>query len=343
MANTIQTGLKQNNKDYRQFSYFTAGIDVTQQNLDQFDPYIRGRGRIFMHTPPKYMMAQFPTMTRNFKAYLETGYKSVTGISNMNVDFESFEGGFNGQKFENVSKVTDETDTMTITLYEQSGSPVRDFIETWVTGVRDPRSGIAHYHGAIQNANSAYGEKYHTAEFIYYVLDPTAKQIEYACMFAHAFPKNVDKDHYNYESGNNGNVEISLDFSVTKYESNYINQIAQWYMFADAMDWNYLNFNPNANQSGTASIYYDLSLDATRPPYIDKNDWKGASVSALNNAVMNGTGGYADTAKRTDGYAQKPTGGRAYDIPKGNTSVGLGSNNGLKTAFATSGDKNSNW
>ena len=274
--NTIQTGLRKNDKNYKTFSYFTAGIDVTQQNLDSFDPYIRGRGRIFLHTPPKFMMTQFPDLTSNFKSYIETGYKSVTGISNMTVDFESFEGGFNGQKFENVSKVTDETDTMTITVYEQSGSPVREFLETWVTGVRDPRSGIAHYHGAIQNANSAYGEKYHTAEFIYYVLDPTAKQIEYACMFAHAFPKNIDKDHYNYESGNNGNVELTLDFSVTKYESNYINQIAQWYMFADAMDWNYLNFNPNASLSGNQAvkIWYDLDLNNARNPYQGTDDWK---------------------------------------------------------------------
>ncbi len=281
--NTIQTGLRKNDKNYKKFSYFTAGIDVTQQNLDSFDPYIRGRGRIFMHTPPKFMMKQFPQLTANFKSYIETGYKSVTGIGNMSVDFETFEGGFNGQKFENVSKVTDETDTMTITVYEQSGSPVREFMETWVTGVRDPRSGIAHYHGAIQNANTAYGEKYHTAEFIYYVLDPTAKQIEYACMFAHAFPKNIDKDHYNYESGNNGNVELTLDFSVTKYESNYINQIAQWYMFADAMDWNYLNFNPNANITGgdKVSIWYDLDLNNARNPYQGTEDWKNKMPGQL--------------------------------------------------------------
>jgi hypothetical protein len=316
--NTIQTGLRKNDKNYKKFSYFTAGIDVTQQNLDSFDPYIRGRGRIFMHTPPKFMMKQFPDLTRNFKSYIETGYKSVTGIGNMSVDFETFEGGFNGQKFENVSKVTDETDTMTITVYEQSGSPVREFMETWVTGVRDPRSGIAHYHGAIQNANTAYGEKYHTAEFIYYVLDPTAKQIEYACMFAHAFPKNIDKDHYNYESGNNGNVELTLDFSVTKYESNYINQIAQWYMFADAMDWNYLNFNPNASvtkKGEQVSIWYDLDLDNARAPYKANDNWKAWDAQSLRRRVGSDAGlANADSIPTTGkSSAYPPTGTTTVD------------------------------
>ena len=101
----------------------------------------------------------------------------------------------------------DDTDTITITVYEQSGSPVREFLDTWVTGTVDPRSGVATYHGimlkhgetypAATTINAAgqtvskvpYGEKYHTAEFIYYDLTPNMQDLEYACMFAHCFPR----------------------------------------------------------------------------------------------------------------------------------------------------------
>ena len=64
MANTIQSGIKQNTKNYKDFSYFLGGIDVTQQNLEQFTPYIQGVSRIFMYQPPIFMNAQYPRRQR---------------------------------------------------------------------------------------------------------------------------------------------------------------------------------------------------------------------------------------------------------------------------------------
>lgn len=267
-AKTIQSGLVTNGKDYTKFGYFVNGIDTTHQNLDKFDPYIKGRSRIFLYKPPYYMKKLFPTKTKNFKSYIETGYTKIDGIQDLTVEFVEFEGGFNGQKFSNISTSKDETDTLTISVYEQSGSPVREYIETWITGVRDPRSGIAHYHGAIEGGTNEngksfkavpYGEINHTAEFIYYVLDPTAKNIEYACMFAHAMPTKVTKDHYNYEKGDNGEVLLDIEFRVNKYESTYINDIAKYYRDADNLRFSYLNFNPNISKSQVDAAY-DLNL-----------------------------------------------------------------------------------
>ena len=56
---TIQSNLKTNTKDYNKFSYFLQGIDVTQQNLNGFDPYIQGTSRIFLYTPPFFMTEGF--------------------------------------------------------------------------------------------------------------------------------------------------------------------------------------------------------------------------------------------------------------------------------------------
>ena len=128
---TIQSNIKTNTKDYNKFSYFLQGIDVTQQNLSGFDPYIQGTTRIFMYTPPFFMTEGFPEQTRVFKSIIETGYTRVDGIADLSVDFVEFEGGFAGQRFSNVSLVHDDTDTFTITVYEQSGSPVREFLDTW--------------------------------------------------------------------------------------------------------------------------------------------------------------------------------------------------------------------
>lgn len=250
MGLTIQTGCKTNTKNYSNFSYFLGGIDVTHQNLDQFDPFIKGVARIFLHKPPIFMEKEYKDETARFKSIIETGYTRINGISDISVDFVDFEGGFNGDKFSTVSQAKDDTDTLSITVYEQSGRPVGEYIETWVTGVRDIRSGIAHYHNAMVDYQTVrYGELYHTAEFIYDVLDPTAQYLEYSCMFAQAFPKNVPKDHLNYESGDRGNAPLDLSFQIKKYESPAINNVGQYYLEASRIEYNYLQFTPNITQS----------------------------------------------------------------------------------------------
>ena len=291
---TIQTAadngkIAQNNKSYENFSYFLGGVDVTDQNLDQFTPYIQGVSKIFVHkTPPFMSLLQrkasndgFAEWSRQFKTYLESGYTRIDGIGDISAEFVDFEGGFAAQKFSNVSTVRDETDTLSIQLFELTGSPVREYIETWMTGVRDPRTGIAHYHGVIgQKGDDGvvinYQEKNHTAEFVYLSMDPTAKKIEYACLFAHAFPTKVPKSHLNYESGNRDRVQMDLDFNITKYESYAINNIAIGYMNASAITYNYLDFVPDAGESKREYFTYKYGQTST----IDENGKYGTPVSA---------------------------------------------------------------
>lgn len=258
MANkpTIQGGttsrtnllMAKNNKNMAKFSYWLGGIDVTQQNLDQFDPYIQGVSRFFVYKLPYFMEKGFEDLSKRFKSYLEVGYRSISGIQGLEVQFVEFEGGFANQKFSNVSGSQDNTDTVTINVYELSGSPIREFLDTWITGVRDPRSGIAHYHGMLDEGVS-YSEKNHTAEFIYFTLDPTARKIEYACLLAHCFPQKSDKDHLNYETGRRENVEIEIEMRCTKYESRYINDVAAFFLGFDTIKYSYLDFNPHITEA----------------------------------------------------------------------------------------------
>ena len=90
-----------------------------------------------------------------------------------------------------------------------------------------------------------YAEINHTAEFIYVTYDPTGLRPEYACMFAHCFPRRVPKDHLNYNAGERDNVQMDIEFSTTKYESPAINDIGIWYTNNSKIKWNYLDFDPN--------------------------------------------------------------------------------------------------
>ena len=248
---TIQSNIKSNTKSFDKFGYFLGGIDVTHQNLDQFTPYIRGVSRVFLHKPPAFMLERYPDMTRRFKTYLETAYTSLDGINDISVDFTDFEGGFAGQRYSTVMLARDETESVTIQVYELSGSPIREYLDTWVTGTRDPRSGIAHYHGVIADKGAEYySEKNHTAEMFYVNLDPTAINIEYCCMLAHMFPTRVPKAHLNYEKGNRDNALLDLEFRTTKYESPAINNIGAWYIANSNVNYNYLDFDPNVTVQG---------------------------------------------------------------------------------------------
>ena len=243
--------MKANQKDYSKFRYFLSGVDVTRQNLSMFTPYERGYARLFVYNMPVFMEKFFPELTKRFKSYLETGYRSVNGINDLSVEFTEYEGGFSGQKFANVSISHDDTDTITIGLYELAGSPVREFLETWITGVRDPRSGIAHYHGVIaEKGADYYSERNHTAEMFYVNMDPTAINIEYCCMFAHMFPTRVPKNHLNYEKGNRDNAQIDIELRCAKYESPAINNIGAWYIANSAVNYNYLDFDPRVTTKG---------------------------------------------------------------------------------------------
>lgn len=264
------TRVLRNTKTFENFSYFLGGVDVTHQNLDKFTPYIRGVSRIFLHKPPIFMRKLDPDMSKAFKTYIETGYKSVSGIGDISVEFTNFEGGFAGQNFQTVQLARDDTESVTISVYELTGSPIREYIDTWVTGVRDPRSGIAHYHGLIEkyfnNPSGGdglpYAEINHTAEFIYTTYDPTGLALEYACMFAHCFPRRVPKDHLNYESGNRDNAQLDLEFAAEKYESPAINDIGIWYTQNSKVNWNYLDFTPEFNTApGTSGGYMGQGND----------------------------------------------------------------------------------
>lgn len=250
--------MRKNTKNYDEFKYFLEGIDVTDQNLDQMTPYIPGISRLYFHKTPYFMAKGFPELTDNFRSYFETGFRSVTGIGNLTAEGIDIEGGWANQKFSNISTVRDETETITVSLYEQTGSPVREFIETWMTGMRDPRSGVAHYHNQVlipgdqadpengkrTDEGVVYCERNHTGEFIYVDLDPTAQYIEYACLLAHVWPRSLPRDHLNYTSGSRDAAQLDLEFAVTKYEGKYVNDIAAYYIAHSNLQYNYLEFNP---------------------------------------------------------------------------------------------------
>lgn len=280
---SIQNNIKVNNKDFSTYGLWMGGLDVTAKNIDTFDPLRTGFVRIFVTRLPVFM-TKFDNgeKAQRFKHLLEMGFTRVDGINDASLETEDITGGYVGAKFQVPSIVRDETDQVTIAVYEMSGSPVREFVDTWMTGISDPLTGISHYHGMVgdpADGKCVFKASNHTMELIFVATDPTGMDIEYACMFANMMPKSVKKSHFNYESGSHPAVSVDLEFTATKYESPQINSIGAALLNKYRLLQDYLDFH-----SGYTT---DNINDDTLFPKYDIHTFASGNSAVTDNGVNN--------------------------------------------------------
>lgn len=215
------------------YALFLGGTNVAHDVLEQYDPLKTGYARLFMVRKPIWLDAYFantPKMNK-FKHILEYGNVSISGLSDISVQTNQITGGYVGKSFEIPSYASDDTSSLSVQVYEYSGSPIREVLHEWINGSTDLMSGLTHYNGKlgekVNGVSLSANQANQTAEFIYVVTDCTGMNVEYACMFANCFPKNIPLDPFNYSSGQHELVETTIEFTATKYESIQINQIAK--------------------------------------------------------------------------------------------------------------------
>ena len=259
---TIQSGIKEaiNADSITKYALFMGGTNVTNDVLACYDPLKTGYARLFMTRKPAFLDKTMPKKLTNFKHILEYGNTSIQGIGDVSVDFKSIEGGYVGKSFEIPTNVADNTNTFTVTVYEFSGSPIRELIHSWINGSIDLMSGLTHYNGEKSLDRIQANQ---TAEFIYVVTDHTGEKIEYACLFANCFPRGINTDVFNYTSGEHNLVDTGIEFSCTKYESIQINKVAQALLDKYKILTNSLNFysgyNPtDADLGGGSGFNYNV-------------------------------------------------------------------------------------
>ena len=250
---TIQSNIKRNTKDFSVYSLFLGGLDISAKNIDQFDPLRNGYARIFLVRLPRFMEKLDLAMAKRFKHFVEMGFTGVSGIGNTTLEYEDVTGGYAGNKFHIPSVCRDETDGITIRLYEMSGCPVREFIDTWMTGISDPLTGLSHYHGVLGD-DCEFKASNHIMEMFYVNTDPTGIQIEYACMLSNMMPKTVAKQHFDYEPGTHNAVQLDLEFTATRYESPQINEISRALLDKYKLLRDYLNFTSGYTTSNVEEM-----------------------------------------------------------------------------------------
>ena len=276
---TIQSDIKQHRFDsLTEYALFLGGTNVTHDVLQCYDPLKNGWGRIFMVRKPVFIEklgtqdSRIAKKFAKFKHILEYGNTAIGGLNNIDVNFASVEGGYSGRGFQVPTHAQDTSDTLTISTYEFSGSPMREMLHFWINGVTDIQSTFSHYYGVDIDKIQAN----HTAEFIYVMTDQSGQKIEYACQWCNCFPKSINLDNYNTESGSHEVAKIQIDFDGIKYESPQINRKATELLERYKIMVNSLDFNGGnpTNYSGAGNFYNKNTgkLDTT-------NKWHGTDWS----------------------------------------------------------------
>ena len=295
-SKSIQQNIKQNNKDFSHYGLWMGGLDITDKNINQFDPLRTGFARIFITKMPIFMRKWDDYKCRNFKHIVELGFTRFDGINDTTLETEDITGGYAGNKFQVPTIVRDDTDTVTIAAYEMSGSPIREFMDTWMTGISDPLTGLSHYHGQIADS-CPFKASNHTMEMFFVSTDPTGLEIEYCCMFANMMPKGVKKSHFNYESGAHPAVSVDMEFTATRYESPQINMIGAALLNKYRLLHDYLDFHSGYTTYDIENNVYDKA---------SKTNLQGGYSNMRSFVVSDKNAKYKVTFKRPVGELNAP-------------------------------------
>lgn len=267
---TLQDNLRKSNTDITKHSYWLGGFNTKNSALKQYDLLRTGYGRIFVLQMPAFVKFLLEDETKKFKHMLEYGNTGVEGIQGYTVEFQSATGGYNGNSIEVPTNVKDDTNEITIKLYETQGSLIRTYIDFWITGTIDPFTGLSHYHGArdVEANSDSYvqSQANQTMECLYVATDPTGEEAEYACLLTNMFPKSSDHSHFNYNPGEHNLVEVSIPFTANKYMSSQINYIGTVALKKFKILRNYLNIYSGYSASDVQRIIGTQDIDDWKSP-----------------------------------------------------------------------------
>ena len=280
---TLQDNIRKcDNTEITNYAYWLGGTDTTNAALAQYDLLRTGYGRLFILRMPAFVEFLLEDETRVFKHMLEFGNVGISGIQGYTAEFASVTAGYVGNTVEIPTSVKDDTNSITIRIYETQGSLIRTYIDFWLTGVSDPYTGLSHYHGArdVDENSSSYvlSQANHTMEALYVATDPTGEQAEYVCLLTNMFPRSSDHSHFEYEPGSHDLVQLSLEFTCTKYMSAQINYIGTVALNKFAILKNYLNMYSGYTAAKVEEIVGDHNITNWTNPET-KTDLTGTYMS----------------------------------------------------------------
>jgi hypothetical protein len=192
---------------------FFKGVN-NLQTID-FDPLVTGYAFIVWTKVPKWVEKVFP----NFANFTQKNFLSFGGLQDLDLNTGSMQQGFAANEYFVPTNLQKQNTDFTLKHQEFSGSPVKNMYQFWVTGIRDPETGIATY-PAMYNCD--YAAKNHTGELLYIMTRPDASNIgrnniEFAAYYTNVLPTKVPLGHLNFELGSHDPQTIEMPFKATMH------------------------------------------------------------------------------------------------------------------------------
>jgi hypothetical protein len=175
------------------------------------DPLVTGFAFIKWFGIPKWVTDPFA----GFAALTEKNLRAFDLPGDIELQTGTTQAGFSQEETAYINGIT-KAQGFTMTHKEFSGSPVRHAYTHWVTGIRDPKTGVALYpkFGGVE-----YSMKNHSASLLYIMTRPDATNfenpqiIEFASFFTNVIPLKAPLSHLSYSAGTQDSPELQMNFT----------------------------------------------------------------------------------------------------------------------------------
>lgn len=179
--------------------------------VNSYDPYVSGYAFILWLKLPVWVEKNHPL----FRKHTEKNFKSMSGINDIELETEGAKQGFTNNEAHYTKGIGTKPSEFTLKYQKHSGGPITPAYNAWVSGIRDPRTGIATY---PKEHNLTYHSSNHTGTLLYIVTRPDADNhahnpIEFACIWTHAQPKKISLEPYNFEQGSHEMFDLDQPFT----------------------------------------------------------------------------------------------------------------------------------
>lgn len=233
---------------------FFKGADNLQTL--EFDPLVGGYAFIVWTKVPSWVLKEYP----GFKHMTQKNFKGFSGLQDMELQTGAHTHGFAANEYHVATNMQKQNTDFSLKHAEFSGSPIKNMYQLWVTGIRDPQTGIATYPKIY---GMDYAAKNHTGELIYIMTRPDAnntekKNIEFAAYYTNVMPTKLPLGHLNFELGQHDIQDLEISFKGTLNLSAQVDAFAQQMLKTSYAFRSEGMFDPtNFNVGGTFTPEFD--------------------------------------------------------------------------------------
>ena len=208
-------------KEPRSVTEFSLMKGVTDfSNMKQFDMFETGYSGIVVCGVPRFMSllaqrnSKIAALQNGLVAIIEGEFKGISGIPDITAEAGTISNGVN--ELQLINNVTMDTSIqVSMTFNERSGGLITKYINTYLTGIKDPYSKAKTYHGLIADGTIRDpGPDYEVFTLLYYVTDNTMRKIEKAYLLANSQLTSAPESNlYNSQRSDISFPEVELTFN----------------------------------------------------------------------------------------------------------------------------------